>query len=112
MSDTIKFLRGFLEGELSRLHTALPCRLTSLSPVSAVPLVRLDGQNKPPVLTNLYILQHRYKYACAELGEHECTGPIYEVGDRVLVVFLERPLDAATSGRRHDLSDGVVVGLI
>mgnify|MGYP001109493094 CR=1 FL=1 len=112
--DTIKFLRNLLGSELGRLHTALPCRLTAVSGdrASAVPLVRLDGNEPAPLLVNLPLLRHRYRYTCAELGELECTGPHYEAGDKVLVVFLERPLDAASSGRRHDLSDGGGAGLI
>ena len=51
----------------------------------------------------------------------ECDGPVYEVGDIVLVVFCERAIDEAllagrpvepVSSRQHDLSDGIVVGVI
>jgi len=38
-------------------------------------------------------------------------GPVYEVGDIVLVVFLERARDGK-GNRKHSLEDGIIVGMI
>lgn len=111
MSELDRFMRQLLQSRLADLHTALPGRITSIDGgrANVQPVER--GM---PLLTGLPMLKHTYRVTITggdSAGEYACTGPHYEVGDLVLVGFAERALDGR--GRRmHDLTDGVILGVI
>ncbi len=116
MSETTKYLKRMMENRVSELHTALLGEITSINgnTASVKPI-----QGSFPLLVGLPMVKHRYEYTdtldsdtgTGNTETREAVGPIYEVGDIVLVVFLERARDGA-GDRKHDLSDGVIIGVI
>ncbi len=113
MSGTIEFLDGLLEERLSNLHTALLGKITSIEVEENRAHVQ-PLQGGLPLLVNLPLVKQTYKVTIpggSSAGEYICTGPHYEVGDTVLVVFLERARDGI-GDRKHDLSDGVIIGIL
>jgi len=93
MSEFSEVIKDYISESLSMTHTAMLGRLTSVTETEAdvQPL-----QSGFPLLTGLPVLKQSY---------------MYEEGDTVLVVFLERARDGAGQ-RKHSLEDGIVVGVI
>ena len=111
MSEFAKLLNQLLEGRLSAVHTAVIGRITRIN-ANRADVQPLQGGY--PLLVNLPLAYQRYKVtvtAGSSAGTYDCTGPVYEAGDRVLVLFLERAGDNV-GGRKHDLSDGIIAGVI
>jgi len=128
MSEFDQVIREYLNEQQSMTHTAILGRITKVNENTAdvQPL-----QGGFPLLKGLPIITHRYEYKSQyhfwddEEEEWDYTlddppfhteikvveGPVYEVGDTVLVVFLERPRDGKGK-RMHSLEDGIIVGLI
>ena len=116
MSEFSELIKEYLDEQASIMHTAILGRIARISGGTAdvQPL-----QGNFPLLTGLPIIKHRYEYT--DTGDtdtgsgptetREVEGPKYEVGDTVLVVFLERARDGK-GNRKHSLEDGVIVGLI
>ncbi len=121
MSEFSELIKEQMEGRLTDLHTAITGRITNITGNTAnvQPL-----QGDAPLLINLPMVTQRYRvdvsfditgggsYGGETVSDtFDCYGPHYEVGDIVLVIFLERARDGA-GDRKHDLSDGVIVGVI
>ena len=116
MSEFSRFMREQLNEEREHIHTALLGRIERIGNGTA-DVQPIQGDF--PMLTGLPILKHRYEYE--DTGDTEgggsspetkkVEGPIYEVGDTVLVVFLERPRDGVGE-RKHALEDGIIVGVL
>lgn len=111
MSEALKFLDGLIEERINELHTSMPARVERFDEAKCTadvqPLFKRtlkSGQQVPlPLLMGLPTLKFKTK--------EKTYQPFFESGDTVLVVFTERSLDSAGS-RKHDLSDGVIVGLL
>ncbi len=114
MSEFNELINDIQEEVREGLHTALIGRVARVGNNTAdvKPL-----QGAFPLLTGLPIIKHRYEYTdtldtdsgSGPTETREVEGPIYQVGDTVLVVFLERPRDGKGQ-RKHSLEDGIVVG--
>jgi len=93
MSSFDKLLRGHLTEQFLMTHTAILGEITSIdgNKASARPL-----QRGYPVLTGLPMLE-------------KPNG--YNIGDEVLIVFLESARDGV-GDRRHSLEDGIIVGVL
>ncbi len=131
MSEFDQVIREYLNEQQSMTHTAILGRITKVNENTAdvQPL-----QGGFPLLKSLPLITHRYEYKSqyhfwddekeewvyvnpadeAPIFHTEVLtveGPVYEVGDIVLVVFLERARDGAGE-RMHGLEDGIVVGVV
>ena len=116
MSEFSELIKEYLDEKTSMLHTALLGRITSVSEKEAdvQPL-----QGGFPLLKSLPLLTHRYEYTdtldtdtgSGPTETRYVEGPVYEVGDIVLVIFLERSRDGK-GNRKHSLEDGIIVGMI
>jgi hypothetical protein len=127
-----KVVNNIINEKLYDLHTCVIGKITRVSgnvaDVQPIPNRKYrDGKEQPyPLLINVPILQNEAtvtissKTISVSGGDGSVTIPEevlnidfreYQVGDRVLVVFSERALDGV-GGRRHDLSDGLIVGVI
>jgi len=93
MSGFSEVIQEYIDEKLTMTHTAMLGRLTSVTETEAdvQPL-----QGGFPLLKGLPVLKQSY---------------VYEEGDTVLVVFLERARDGAGQ-RKHSLEDGIVVGVV
>ena len=119
MGEADRFLNDLFDTKLSELHTMLICRVVAATATTASvqPIGKRKGPDGVvrayPQLTNLPIMSTRH-------GTTNLT-PVYQVGDVVVVVFSERAIDGVigSSGtvdpgsyRKHNINDGVVIGLI
>ncbi|SMB95326.1 hypothetical protein SAMN00017405_0380 [Desulfonispora thiosulfatigenes DSM 11270] len=106
MSRAINFLEGLVNSKINNLHTCMPCKIEKFNEAQGtadvVPLF-IDL----PMLINIPILKQKTK----ENSIISVSHPFYEKGDTVLVVFAERALDGSGE-RKHDLSDGIILGLL
>lgn len=93
MSAFNKLLRSYVEEQFRMTHTAILAEITEINgeTASARPL-----QGGYPVLRGLPMLER--------VGG-------YNIADKVLIVFLEKPRDGVGE-RRHSLEDGVIVGVL
>lgn len=127
MPDLYDVLDHEINQALQLAHTALLGRITAISNGRAD--VRPLAGNVP-TLQQVPWISHRYRYedsyhywdedeekwdyeepAPLYTEEKTVEGPVYEVGDTVLVVFVEHPRDeSADRGRRLD--DGIIVGRV
>lgn len=113
MSEAIKFLDGLIEERVANIHTCMPCRVERFYGDSAdvQPIFKRKLKNGQeiayPLLVNVPVLKRKTKPGI----EPVIDSPYYEKGDIVLVVFAERALDGA-GNRKHDLSDGIIIGLL
>ena len=96
MSEFGKTIEKRINQKLGKVHTAIRGKITSVG--DGVASVQPDGDY--PLLTNLPVITHRYEYEDGGVTK-EVEGPVYQKGDRVLVVFFEK-----------DLSDGIIVGMV
>ena len=131
MSELDSLFKEYLDEQASMMHTAILGRITKVNE-STADVQPLQGGF--PLLKGLPIITHRYEYKTQyhfwDDEEEEWVyvnpeesdpifytekklveGPIYEAGDTVLVVFLERARDGK-GNRKHSLEDGVIVGLM
>jgi len=116
MSEFSELIKECLEEQSSMIHTAILGRITKVENRKA-DVQPLQGDY--PLLVGLPIIKHRYEYTDTldtESGSgptetRKVEGPIYETGDTVLVVFLERARDGK-GNRKHSLEDGIIVGLM
>ena len=127
MSEFSELIKEYLDEQASMMHTAILGRITKVNE-STADVQPLQGGF--PLLKGLPIVTHRYEYksqyhfwdeeeeewdyddpAPLYTEEKIVEGPIYEVGDIVLVVFLERARDGK-GNRKHSLEDGIIVGMI
>ena len=102
MSEALKFLDGLIEGRISDIHTCMPARVERFNEGACTADVQPAGQQLP-LLVGLPALKFKTKEKTYE--------PFYDPGDTVMVIFSETALDGA-GGRKHDLSDGIIVGLL
>ena len=93
MSEFSELIKEYLDEKTSMLHTAILGEIKSIDG-NAANVKPIQGDL--PLLVDLPFLHRSNDYS---------------VGDTVMVVFLERARDG-TGNRRHDLSDGVIVGTI
>lgn len=113
MSEAIKFFDGIIEERVSNIHTCMPCRVEKFNGDSAdvqpIPRRKLkNGQEMAySLLVNVPILKRKTKTGTDPVID----SPYYEKGDIVLVVFAESALDGV-GNRKHDLSDGIIIGLL
>jgi hypothetical protein len=114
-------LNGFIEEKLLNLHTAMPCKVLSVSGSEATiqPLfMRIDKEGAKPYSPILSVPWVRHRLMVD--GITKMYEPVYQSGDKVLVVFSERALDNVLGGkiadpefnRRHSIEDAVIVGLM
>jgi len=127
MSGFSEVIQEYIDEKLTMTHTAILGRITRVNE-STADVKPLQGGF--PLLKGLPIITHRYEYksqyhfwdeeledwdyddpAPLYTEEKVVEGPIYEVGDTVLVVFLERARDGK-GNRKHSLEDGIIVGMI
>lgn len=127
-----KVIKTMISENLYDLHTCVIGTITRVvgSKADVQPLPKRkckDGRQQDyPLLINLPILQQQATVTIPAKtinvvgGDGSITIPEetldidfrpYVVGDRVMVVFSERALDGQ-GGRHHDLSDGLIVGVI
>jgi hypothetical protein len=119
MGEADKFLNDLFDTKLSELHTMLICRVVGTAGTKATvqPIGKRKGADgvirEYPQLVNLPVMSTRY-------GTTNLT-PTYQSGDMVVVVFSERAIDRVIdstgtvdpgSYRKHNINDGVVIGLI
>lgn len=119
MGEPERFYNDLFDTKLENLHTTLICRVTGISGnrVNVQPIGKRKGQDGKirdyPQLYNVPVMSTRN-------GTSTMT-PTYQAGDVVVVVFSERAIDRViqSSGtvdpgsyRRHNINDGVVIGLI
>lgn len=115
MSEFVKFLDGIIEERVSEIHTCMPARVVKFDEatgkVDVQPLFNRklkNGNTVPyPMLVGLPVLKRKTKPGLEPITDI----PFYEKGDIVLVAFAERALDGV-GARKHDLSDGIVIGLL
>ncbi len=116
-----KVLEQYTDAKIEDLHTALPCRIESIDENNGTANVQPLASGYP-LLIDVPMLYQPYEvdvsfdivgggsYSGETVsGTFTCLGPIYQVGDRVLVVFSERPTDSRYT-RKHALEDGYIVG--
>ena len=97
MSGGIDFFDGLIEERLTNLHTAMPCRVRKFNEANGtadiVPLFMRKFKGKPPqampMLINVPVIKRKYR----KDGVIEVEDTVYESGDIVLVVFVERAMD-------------------
>lgn len=119
MGEPERFYNDLFDTKLENLHTMLICRVTGVSGarVNIQPIGKRKGPDgvirEYPGLYNVPVMSTRN-------GATTLT-PTYQAGDVVVVVFSERAIDRVidTAGtvdpgsyRRHNINDGVVIGLI
>jgi len=133
------FLKDLMKGYILNLHTSMPCKVLEFDAnemtAKIQPLYKYKERNQEPVtrspVEGVPVLYQRFKtvdtratsedplqYSDKEVIR-EFT-PVLEQGDVVMVVFSERALDEVmggsvaypSSGRRHNLNDAVIIGLI
>ena len=115
MSDTIKFFDKLLENRVSDIHTSILGKIERINGNTA----DVQPLQDYPLLVNLPLLKQKYEYTdtldteegSAPTQTRLIEGPIYQKGDTVLVVFLERARDGR-GNRKHDLSDGIIMGVV
>lgn len=116
MTEFLRALDNEIYQALQLAHTALLGRITAISNGRA-DVRPLAGDL--PTLQQVPWISHRYEYT--DTGDTDsgsgptetryAEGPVYEVGDKVLIVFLEHPRDeSGDRGRRLD--DGLIVGRV
>ena len=111
-----KAIKSIIEEKLYDLHTCVVATVTRVSgnrlDVQPIPRRKYkDGREEPyPLLVNLPVVQNQATVTTND-GTFNVDFRNYQVGDRVLVVFSEKALDGV-GGRKHSLSDGLVVGVI
>lgn len=91
MSEFNKLMRQYLDEQASSIHTAILGKIVKISNNKAQVEPMHEGY---PLLIGVPMIKQSYNYA---------------VGNTVLVVFLERPIDGV-GFRRHSLDDGIIVG--
>ena len=107
MSEFSELIKEALDERESRIHTAILARVERVNSESA-DVKPIQGEF--PLLKNLPIIKHRYEYT-VDGTDYEVEGPIYESGDIVLVIFLEKSRDGKGK-RMHSLEDGIIAGLM
>jgi hypothetical protein len=125
MSEAIKYLNKMIENRLTDLHTAMPCKVESYNEAEGtakvIPLFKIKflgedvAQERPPLI-DVPVIKHRYRIS-GNLVEYK---PVYQAGDIVLVIFLERAFDMVKNGeiadpiynRKHALDDSIIIGLL
>ena len=84
MNEATKFIRALIEERVSNIHTAMPCRVESISSGRArvVPLIKRKFKDKPaedlPLLVNLPAVQHRYQVTIPA-EDYTVSGGTYSV---------------------------------
>ena len=116
MSEFAKLMREQLDEEREHIHTAILARVERIGNGTADVQPVQGGF---PKLTGLPLVKQRYEYE--DTGDTEgggsspvtktVEGPIYEIGDTVIVVFLERARDGVGE-RKHALEDGLIMGVV
>lgn len=102
MSYFVEIMENMHERNLSSIHTCKICTIESFNG-STVDVITNTG-NK---LIGLPIMRRKYK----ENGIVKVEETFYEKGDKVVVIFSDEPLDEIGE-RKHDLVDGIVIGVI
>ena len=114
MKEMLKFLDRTLENRISNIHTAIIGEIKRINGSSAD--VQPTGL---PLMVNVPLVKQKYQYTDtldteAGSGPTETRlieGPVYAVGDNVLVIISERARDGK-GNRKHDLVDGLIIGVV
>ena len=102
MSVFEQLIDGYIKRQTNEIHTAIPGhieRIGRIPPVGDPVDLELHHADVQPIDRTMPLL----------INVPTVIGPLYSKGDKVLVVFGERPEDSGQT-RRHALDDGYVVG--
>lgn len=102
MSYFIEIMEFMKENNLSSINTCMICTVESFHR-DTVDVITKTGHK----LIGLPISRRKYK----EDGVVKVEETFYEKGDKVVVIFSDEALDNIGE-RKHDLVDGIVIGVI